>query len=42
MTRAMVLRMRRVMAMSELIGLTRVAMLGKIGVLREDEVLDKL
>lgn len=42
MTSAMVLRIRRMMVINELMGLTRVAMLGKIGVLREDEVMDDL
>lgn len=41
-TRVMVLKIRRMMVISELMGLTRVAMLGKIGVMSEDEVLDEL
>ena len=42
MTSVMVLKIRRMMMINVLIGLTRVAMLGKIGVLSEDEVLDEL
>ena len=42
MTRVMVLKIRRMMVINELMGLTRVAMLGKIGVVSEDEVLDEL
>ena len=42
MTSAMVLKIRRMMVANELMGLTSVAMLGKIGVSREDEVLDEL
>ncbi len=41
-TSVMVLRIRRMMVTNELMGLTRVAMLGKMGVMREDEVLDEL
>ena len=42
MTSVMVLKMRRVMVINELMGFTRVAMLGKIGVRREDDVWDEL
>lgn len=38
-TRKMVLSIRRMMVIKELMGLTSVAMLGKIGVLREGVVL---
>ena len=42
MTSVIVLKMRRMIVINELMGLTRVAMLGKIGVLREHDVLDEL
>lgn len=42
MTSVIVLKMRRIIVINELMGLTRVAMLGRIGVLREDDVLDEL
>ena len=42
MTKQMVLKIRKVIAIKELIGFTRVAMLGRIGVLRVREVLDEL
>lgn len=41
-TIVIVLKMRRMIVISELMGLTRVAMLGRIGVLREVDVLDEL
>ncbi len=41
-TSMMVLRIRKTMVVNVLMGLTRVAMLGKIGVLRRAEVLDEL
>ena len=40
MTRAMVLKIRTMIVTRELKGLTSVAILGSIGVLREDEVFD--
>ena len=42
MTKIMVLKIRRVIMIKELMGLTRVAILGKIGVLRNRDVLDEL
>ena len=42
MTKKMVLKIRKVIVINELMGLTRVAMLGKIGVLRDRDVLEEL
>ena len=41
-TSVIVLKMRRMIVINELMGLTKVAMLGRIGVLSEDDVLDEL